>query len=310
MCSSFTAIAHGIVGYTRNALRANGINHALRRSFLAKGLPRATLAAVSLLLAGCSHLVQIRTDPSDVTVTDIKRGRLGVTTGRRPIEVSVSSGESLDLTFSKDGYEERVISIPRIENDRTLFVELWNFATTLEVRSQPAGAGLKVLDPTGKPIKFVNPSDPAAIQSHTNQKYLMPAGVTDIELVIEKPGYKSRVERVRLKQRQNNVFSYELERLYASISIITQPEGVAVTEKYFNYIGTTPILSYEISAEKMATIFPNISLRNVTTANLELTLRKAGYETMEIVCPVKLNEPNDPLRIEMKKQNAKQEVSR
>ena len=270
----------------------------MRRRLYIIGLHSFWLVVV-LLLAGCRHLVQLKTEPPGVVVTDLMRGCLGMTSDDA-LEIHVNTGESLDLSFEKPGYEEKKISLSDIRYDRTLFVELWKAATILYVETRPAGASLRVFDLNGKPLKFVNASDPTRQTSHTNQKYVIPSGVTEIVLEIEKEGYQALRKQVKLFPKRENLFSFPMEQKYTNISIFTSPEGADVYERYFNYMGTTPIKSYEIGLEKMKYVFQNMSLRNVEGVNLHLEIRKDGYQTKTAVYPVKLYENNEALTIELK----------
>ncbi len=248
--------------------------------------------------AGCQHQVRIDSDPAGVRVTELKQGYLG-TTGSRPLDVTVKDGASLDLTFEKSGYDPLKRSLQNISHDRQLFVELYRRGTVLAVVTNPPGAELEFFDEEGKPMRFRNTVDPTSVQQFAKQRFLVPSGVGKVEVEIRKPGFETLRETLPLFEGQENRFSFVLEEKFSTFSIRTEPTGARVTEKYFNYLGTTPIDGFELSLSRMRHVFPNRSLRDIRSVDLELEISKRGYETVRTVHRVFLHEPNEPLVVRL-----------
>lgn len=268
------------------------------------GLPRTSIAFPVLflvalsLLAGCQHRVRIDTDPAGVRVSDLQRGSIG-TTGSSPFEFVVDQGASLDLTFEKEGYVPQKRLLRDIRHDQQIFVELYRRGTVLAVVTQPPGAEVEFYDGEGRPLRFHNAADPGVDRNFANQRYLIPEGIRELDVELRKPGFETIRQRVALFQGRENRFSFELEEKFSHFSIHTVPGGARVTEKYLNYLGTTPIDGYEMPLSRMRHLYANRSLRDVRSVDLELEISKEGYRTERRVHRVDLYETNPTLEVHL-----------
>lgn len=257
---------------------------------------RLALAALLCLLwtaGACSYMVTIKSDPPGAAVTDVVHGSLGET----PCTYTVKRGESLHLQFTKEGYWGVKQDLVRIKSDATVMASLRAYPTLLFINSIPAGATLRVYDAaTGQPVKLVNPSKIASDQFFTNRTYEIEETLGEVNVLLEKKGYKPLRHRIKIEPFIENRFSFELEQIVVKLRVSSDPPNVNVYERSRGFIGRTP-LDLDFSWEQLASFSRLFDSYDLDSVDLHLTFEKEGYAPKEVTKKVFLYHDNPALNI-------------
>jgi len=248
------------------------------------------------MAGACHYRVTIKSDPPGAVVTDLNHGEIGQT----PCKFEVDRGDSLHLSFEKEGFWGEKKDVFNIKRNTTVMATLRMYPTLLFVKSIPAGATLRVFDAaTGEPVELTNPSKIATDDFFTNRAYEISSDLREVNLILEKRGYNTLRHTVKVEPYIENRFSFELKQIIVKLRIITDPAGANVYERSRGFIGRTP-LDLDLSWEQLAGFSRLHDAYNMDAVDLHLTLYKDGYLPQEITKKLHLYHDNPPLNIVLK----------
>ncbi len=234
---------------------------------------------VFLISCGGSYLVNIRSDPTGAKVSDLSKGHLGTT----DVEVSANKGESLNLSFSKPGYENQRVIVPDITRDQTVMVTLYGIRTSvIHVETLPSGAVLQIFSSDGTPVELDNPSKYPGEPCYANRSYKIPDSLDMAMIKLSMDGYEPKTVTVRLEPRKENHFTFTLDQIAPTLRIKTAPvEGAEVYERSLGFLGRTP-LEVTLDWRSLAHV-TNKTPEEIDSATLHLLVKKPGYKEKEVI---------------------------
>ena len=258
----------------------------------------AILLAAALLLCSClgRHTVTIRSDPSGAVVRELSRGDIGNT----DLRLRVKDGDTLNLSFTKNGFEEEKVMVSDVQHDQTVMVTLHEIhSTSLHVLTLPAGARIELYRGDETRVELENPSKIPGEPCYANRSYAIPDDLALARIVLSMEGYKTKTVEVRLEPYKENRFTFTLERVAPTLRIESPPvEGADVFETRLGYLGRTPFET-TLNWQQIMRITQVQDRESVSEVTLYLRARKAGYGTAEKVEVVPIRRDGSMHRIEI-----------
>jgi len=251
-----------------------------------------TLVLTLFVIASCASLqysntykIIIKSDPSGATVTDINQGIIGTTDFTYFIEDELTSkgfdDKSLSLVISKPGYESKQHDLINIRHDQTVMVKLQTAHTYLSIRSNPAGAKMKLFDMNGDPLVVNSKSKLSKQNLYANTRISLPSDVKSIGVELKHKGYMPLREEIVIEPGKENTFSFQLKEIISNLKIDTEPNGVAIYEKSLGFLGRTP-LDLELKLDQLSRLTQLRDALETSSVNLHLRAEKTGYKTEEL----------------------------
>ena len=276
------------------------------------------IAALAAILSSCSTTttVHLRSTPTGASVTELSRpGRDSSWLGRAfcrdanrragagylgetDTSVTLPSRSGLGrffcgkglprvFVFQLRGWEQETVRKAIRGGEVTLHALLARLATSLEVVTSPSDATVQViLD--GRQIDGWVGTDLDALFG----------GRESVRLTfdISAPGYERLVVDREIRRASENRLAFSLKAASYGVAIRSEPRGVDVYEEQLGYLGRTP-LEKNLSAQEVERISDRRDQRERREVQLKLVFQKEGYQRVERVEIIHLDEATNEIKI-------------
>lgn len=260
------------------------------------------LPVLCLFLLSCTkeYTLTIKSDPENVKVTDLSRGELGHTDMEIKVRGRGSDYPNVNLTFSKEGYVEKKVDLLRIDHDQIVMETLHSSPTYLYVESIPSSAIIKIFNKEGNQINFNDDSKISRKDFFANRRYAISDNLEKVSLQLNHLGYKPLTKEITIEAHKENRFSFQLEKVKATLSVNSTPNGAEVHERTLGFLGRTP-LKLNLTWNQLVRLSQQYDAMDTKSVNFQLTLKKQGYQNKELIQEFQIYTHNPVLWITLEK---------
>jgi len=259
-------------------------------------------SVLCLLLISCTkeYTLTIKSDPENVKVTDLSRGELGYTDMEVKVRGRGTDYPNANLTFSKEGYVEKKIDLLKIDHDQIIMETLHSAPTYLFVESIPSSAKIKIFNNDGNQINFNDDSKISRKDFFANRRYTISDKLEKVSLQLNHQGYKTLTKEITIESHKENRFSFQMEKVKATLNVNSTPNGAEVHERTLGFLGRTP-LKLNISWNQLVRLSQQYDAMETKTVNFQLTLKKQGFQNKELVQEFQIYNHNPVLWVTLEK---------
>jgi len=227
----------------------------------------------------CDVEISFKSVPDGATVRDESQGKLGTT----PFVRTFKSEINLNLTYSKEGYEEKKKSFYNVTSPLLVMLELQKSPLTyIFVKTNPPGATIEFQTIDGSKLTLPQFSRIEGRQESSHLMYKVEDNINRLVVIMSKNGYKTRRETVSIDAKKDNLFTFPLEKVSAELNIISNPPGAEVYEKTLGFLGQTP-LTKEVSWDEMRRLSIGKDIDTASVLTMHFTISKTDYKSEELV---------------------------